>query len=106
MSKEPPSHTGESKDLVPIAKTQRGEPGIRLQILIFLYPPAENRKKQSPARKRHQGVQDCKKLGLKHRSKEPETPPTERALRTAPVSKEPPATREQGPRAHCKNPEG
>ena len=40
------------------------------------------------------------------RLKEPETPPAERALRTAPVSKEPPAAREQGARAQCKNPEG
>ena len=37
---------------------------------------------------------------------EPETPPAERALRTAPVRKESPAAREQGLRAQCKNPEG
>ena len=48
-----------------------------------------------------------KSLGLStDRPKEPETPPAERALRIAPVSKEPPAAREQGPRAQCKNPEG
>ena len=38
--------------------------------------------------------------------KEPETPPAERALRIAPVSKEPPAARELGPRDQCKSPEG
>ena len=38
--------------------------------------------------------------------KEPETPPVERALRIAPLSKEPPAAREQGPRDQCKSPEG
>ena len=48
-----------------------------------------------------------KELGFDHRSaKEPETPPVERALRIAPVRKEPPAAREQGPRDQCKNPEG
>ena len=46
-------------------------------------------------------------LGLiTDRPKESETPPAESALRIAPVSKEPPASREQGPRAQCKNPEG
>ena len=54
-----------------------------------------------------EGQQPCRKsLGLStDRPKKPETPPAERALRTAPVSKEPPAAREQGPRAKCKNPE-
>ena len=46
-------------------------------------------------------------LGLStDRPKEPEKLPAERALRIAPVSKEPPAAREQGPRAQCNNPEG
>ena len=47
-------------------------------------------------------------LGLTtDRPKEPEIPPAERALRTSPVrGKEPPAAREQGPRAQCKGPEG
>ena len=36
--------------------------------------------------------------------KEPETPSAELALRIAPVCKEPPAAREQGPRDQCKNP--
>ena len=39
-------------------------------------------------------------------SKEPETTPAERALRIAPVSKEPPAARKQGPRDQCKIPKG
>ena len=48
----------------------------------------------------------ARSLGLStDRPKEPETPPAERAWRTAPVSKEPPAAREQRPRAQCKNPE-
>ena len=49
-------------------------------------------------------MQPCiKELGFDHRSaKEPETPPAERALRIAPVGKEPPAVREQGPRDQCK----
>ena len=52
--------------------------------------------------------QPCnEKLGFEHRSaKEPETPPAERALRIASVSKEPPAAREQGPRDQCKSPAG
>ena len=55
-----------------------------------------------------EGQQPCNEsLGLiTDRPKEPETPPAESALRIAPVSKEPPAAREQGPRAQCKNPEG
>ena len=54
-------------------------------------------KRQHPARS----------LGLStDRPTKPETPPAERALRTAPMRKEPPAAREQGPRAQCKNPEG
>ena len=54
-----------------------------------------------------EGQHPARSLGLStDRPKEPETPPAERALRTAPVSKEPPAAREQGPRAQCKNPEG
>ena len=54
-----------------------------------------------------EGQQPRKELGVEHRSAEgPETPPAERTLRTAPVSKKPPAAREQGPRAQCKNPEG
>ena len=49
----------------------------------------------------------CNELGFDNRSaKEPETPPAERALRIAPVSKEPPAAREPGPRDQCKSPEG
>ena len=49
-----------------------------------------------------------KSLGLStdRLSKEPETPPAERALRIAPVSEEPPAARELGPRDQCKSPEG
>ena len=48
----------------------------------------------------------ARSLGLStDRPKEPETPPAERAWRTAPVSKEPPAAPEQRPRAQCKNPE-
>ena len=52
--------------------------------------------------------QPCnEELGFDNRSaKEPETPPVDRALRIAPVSKEPPAAREHGPRDQCKNPEG
>ena len=51
--------------------------------------------------------QSCNELGFDNRSaKEPETPPAERALRIAPVSKEPPAARELGPRDQCKSPEG
>ena len=54
-----------------------------------------------------EGQHPAKSLGLStDRPKEPETPPAERTLRTAPVRKEPPAAREQGPRAQCKNPEG
>ena len=55
-----------------------------------------------------EGQQPCNEsLGLiTDRPKEPETPPAESALRIEPVSKEPPASREQGPRAQCKNPEG
>ena len=54
-----------------------------------------------------EGQHPARSLGLStDRLKEPETPPAERALRTAPVRKEPPAAREQGPRAQCKNPEG
>ena len=49
----------------------------------------------------------ARSLGLStDRPKEPETPSAERALRIGPVSKEPPAAREQGPRNQCKNPEG
>ena len=48
---------------------------------------------------RDEGQPGIKELGFDHRSaKEPETPPLERALRIAPVRKEPPAPREQGPR--------
>ena len=55
----------------------------------------------------YEGQQPCKKLGFKHRSAEGARDTTaERALRVAPVSKEPPAAREQGPRVQCKNPEG
>ena len=54
-----------------------------------------------------EGQHPARSWGLStDRPKEPETPPAERALRTAPVRKEPPAAREQGPRAQCKNPEG
>ena len=54
-----------------------------------------------------EGQQPCEKLGFKHRSAEgAETPPTERVLRIAPVSKEPPAAREQGPRNQCKTQRG
>ena len=51
-----------------------------------------------------EGLPCSRKLGFGHRSaKEPETPPAERALRIAPVFKEPPAAREQGPCDQCKN---
>ena len=55
-----------------------------------------------------EGQQTCNEsLGLiTDRPEEPETPPAESASRIAPVSKEPPAAREQGPRAQCKNLEG
>ena len=55
-----------------------------------------------------EGQQPCNEsLGLiTDRPKEPETPPAESGLRIAPVSKEPPAARELGPRAQCKSPEG
>ena len=54
------------------------------------------------------GQQPCiGELEFEHRSaKEPKTLSAERALRIAPVSKEPPATREQGPRDQSKSPEG
>ena len=53
-------------------------------------------------------MQPCiKELGFDHRwAKEPKTPPAERALRIAPVRKEPSAAREQGPRDQFKNPGG
>ena len=42
-----------------------------------------------------EGQHPARSLGLStDRPKEPETPPAERALRTAPVRKEPPAARE------------
>ena len=52
--------------------------------------------------------QPClEKLGFDNRSaKESETPPAEHALRIAPVSEEPPAARELGPRDQGKSPEG
>ena len=56
---------------------------------------------------RDEGQPCIKKLGFDHRSaKEPKTPPAERALRIAPMRKEPPAAREQVPCAQCKNPGG
>ena len=55
-----------------------------------------------------EGQQPCnEELGFDNRSaKEPETPPAERALRIAPVSEEPPAARELGPRDQRKSREG
>ena len=51
---------------------------------------------------RDDGQPCIKELGFDHRSaKESEAPPAERALRIAPVRKEPPAAREQGPRDQC-----
>ena len=52
---------------------------------------------------RDEGPNCSKSLRGRRSAKEPETSPAESPLRIAPVCKEPPAAREQGPRDQRKN---